>query len=582
MRRTKIVCTIGPSIDSPEQIAEMIEAGMDVARLNLSHGKREDHFRRMSLIREISRQLKRTVAFLADTRGPEVRTGPLQEDVIILEDGQDFILTAAAAVGDKEKVSVTYPGLPGDLAPGRSILIDDGLLMLTVKKISGDEILCKVIHGGELRGYKGLNLPGSSLNLPALGAADYEDLKLFMEQEIHFIAASFTRTRQDILDIRRLVEAVQADTMIIAKIESREGIENLDDILDVSDGMMVARGDLGVEMPTEDVPLLQKEIIYKCNRVGKPVITATQMLDSMIRNPRPTRAEASDVANAIFDGTDAVMLSGETAIGRFPVETVKTMGRIARRTEEALHYKKILEGLEQAMDKTVTDAISYATCHTAQELGAEAIITSTQTGQTARMVSKYKPRSPIIAVTSRRRVAAQLALTWGVYPVLCPPVESTDEMFIAATEAALQERLIHEGDLVVFTAGVPVGVSGTTNLLRVETIGEVLARGTGIGKKAVSGTAYVLKNNETVEGLQEGQILILRSADREHLPALEKAAALITEEGGLTSAGAIIALNLHKPAVVGVPGAVDRIRTGELITVDAVRGLIYRGRANVM
>jgi pyruvate kinase len=337
-----------------------------------------------------------------------------------------------------------------------------------------------------------------------------------------------------------------------------------------------------VEIPAEDVPLLQKEIIYKCNRVGKPVITATQMLDSMIRNPRPTRAEASDVANAIFDGTDAVMLSGETAIGRFPVEAVKTMSRIARRTEEALHYKQILEGLEQAMDKTVTDAISYATCHTAQELGAEAIITSTQTGQTARMVSKYKPRSPIIAVTSRRRVAAQLALTWGVYPVLCPPVESTDEMFIAATEAALQEQLIREGDLVVFTAGVPVGVSGTTNLLRVETIGEVLARGTGIGKKAVSGTAYVIKDNEPVEGLQKGHILVLRSADKEYLPALENATALITEEGGLTSAGAILALNLHKPAVVGVPGAIDRIRTGELITVDAVRGLIYRGRANVM
>ncbi len=582
MRRTKIVCTIGPSIDTPERIKEVIEAGMDVARLNLSHGKREEHFRQIELIRDVSRQVKRTVAFLVDTRGPEVRTGPLIEDVILLEDGQDFILTAAAVVGDHQKVSVTYPGLPGDLAPGRYVLIDDGLLTLKVKAIDKDEILCKVIHGGELRSYKGLNLPGSTLNLPALGAADYEDLKLFMEHEIHFIAASFTRTHQDVLEIRRLVEEVQADTMIIAKIESREGMENLDDILDVSDGMMVARGDLGVEIPAEDVPLLQKEIIYKCNRIGKPVITATQMLDSMIRNPRPTRAEASDVANAIFDGTDAVMLSGETAVGRFPVEAVKTMSRIARRTEEALHYKQILEGLEQAMDKTVTDAISYATCHIAQELGAEAIITSTQTGQTARMVSKYKPRSPIIAVTSRRRVAAQLSLTWGVYPVLCPPVESTDEMFIAATEAALNEQLIREGDLVVFTAGVPVGVSGTTNLLRVETIGEVLAKGTGIGKKAVSGTAYVIKNNEPVEGLQDGQILILRFAGKEHLPALEKAAALITEEGGLTSAGAILALNLHKPAVVGVSQAVDLISTGDLITVDAIRGLIYRGRANVM
>ncbi len=582
MRRTKIVCTIGPSIDSEDRIAELIEAGMDVARLNLSHGKREEHFRRLEMIREASRKLKRTVAILVDTRGPEVRTGPLKEEKIILKDGQDFILTTAAITGDQNRVAVTYPGLPGDLAPGRTILIDDGLLHLEVKEISGSEILCRVIHGGELRSYKGLNLPGTTLSLPALSAADREDLKLLMEMDIHFIAVSFTRTRKDILEARRLVEQVQPDTLLIAKIESREGIENFDEILDVSDGIMVARGDLGVEIPTEEVPLLQKKIIYKCNRSGKPVITATQMLDSMIRNPRPTRAEASDVANAIFDGTDAVMLSGETAMGRFPVEAVQTMSRIARRTEEALRYKQILEGLEKAMAKTVTDAISYATCHTAQELGAEAIITSTQTGQTARMVSKYKPRSPIVAVTSRRRVAAQLNLTWGVYPILCPPVESTDEMFAVATEAALQEKLIQEGDLVVFTAGVPVGISGTTNLLRVETIGKVLARGTGLGKSSVTGTACVVKELADLECIEEGQILVLRSAEKAHLPALEKATALITEEGGLTSSGAIMALNLHKPAVVGVERALELVKTGDLITVDAKRGLIYHGRANVL
>lgn len=582
MRRTKIVCTIGPSIDTADKMAEIIEAGMDVARLNLSHGKREDHFRRMDLIREVSRQLKRTVAILVDTRGPEVRTGPLQEETVFLADGQNLILTAARITGDRYKVSVTYPGLPKDLAPGRTILIDDGLLKLKVIEVSGDEILCTVIHGGELRSYKGLNMPGTTLNLPALGPLDREDLKYYLEQEIHFIASSFTRTREDVLEIRRLVEKVQGEAMIIPKIESREGMENFQAILEVSDGIMVARGDLGVELPTEEVPLLQKEIIYKCNRAGKPVITATQMLDSMIRNPRPTRAEASDVANAIFDGTDAVMLSGETAVGRFPVEAVSTMSRIAVRIEQALQYKQILKGLEQAMDKTVTDAISYATCHTAQELGADAIITSTQTGQTARMVSKYKPRSPIIAVTSRRRVAAQLALTWGVSPVLCPPVESTDEMYAAATCAALQGQLLREGALVVFTAGVPAGVSGTTNLLRVETIGEVLGKGTGIGKKAVSGTAYVVKNKEPADDLQDGQILVIRFADREHMPALEKAAALITEEGGLTSSGAILALNLHKPAVVGVARAVELVETGDLITLDAIRGLIYRGRANVL
>ncbi|MEW5783846.1 MAG: pyruvate kinase [Bacillota bacterium] len=582
MRRTKIVCTIGPSTDSPERIAELIEAGMDVARLNLSHGQRKEHCGRIELIRDVCRQLKKTVAILVDTRGPEVRTGSLREDAVFLEDGQDFVLTAAAVDGDARRVSVTYPGLPRDLSPGHSVLIDDGLISLRVEAINGDDIFCRVIHGGELRSYKGLNLPEARLNLPALGELDRADLRLALEQEIHFIAASFTRTREDILEIRRLIEEAGGEAAIIAKIESREGMVNFDSILDVSDGMMVARGDLGVEIPAEEVPLLQKKIIQQCNRAGKPVITATQMLDSMIRNPRPTRAEASDVANAIFDGTDAVMLSGETAIGRFPLEAVRTMSRIACRTEEALQFKNILEVLEPAMEKTVTDAISYATCHTAQELEAQAIITSTQSGHTARMVSKYKPRAPIIAVTARQRVAAQLKLTWGVYPVLYPPVESTDEMFTAAIRAALREELIREGDMVVITAGVPVGVSGTTNLLRVETVGEVLVKGTGIGKSALSGIAYVAGDHDPVAGIAEGQILVIRTTDREHLPALEKAAAVVTEEGGLTSHGAIVALNLGKPAVVGAESATDLIKTGDLITVDAVRGLIYRGKANVL
>ncbi len=582
MRRTKIVCTIGPSTDAPEPIAALIEAGMDVARLNLSHGQIKNHISTVEMIREVSEQLKRTVAFLVDTRGPEVRTGDLKEEAVILRDGQDFILTTASVPGDNRQVSVTYPELPRDLAPGRTVLIDDGLLTLQVKEIEGDEILCRVIHGGELRSYKGLNLPETTLSLPALSEADREDLNLILEHNVHFIAASFTRTREDVLEVRRLLEEAGADLMIISKIESREGMENFDEILDLCDGMMVARGDLGVEVPTEDVPLLQKQIIYKCNRVGKPVITATQMLDSMIRNPRPTRAEASDVANAIFDGTDAVMLSGETAVGRFPIESVKTMSRIAKRTEEALHYRKILEGLEPAMQKSVTEAISYATCHTAQELGAEAIITSTQSGHTARMVSKYRPKSPIIAVTSRQRVAAQLMLTWGVQPVLFPPVVSTDEMFTAATNAALNAGFINEGDLVVITAGVPVGVSGTTNLLRVETIGEVLVKGTGIGKSALTGTAYVITANESLEEMEEGQILVIQSTDRERLPFVEKAAAVVAEEGGITSHAAIVALSLGKPAIVGAERATALIRNGELITVDSVRGLIYRGKANVL
>ena len=582
MRRTKIVCTVGPSIDTADQIAKLIEAGLDVARLNLSHGKREDHLRRLELIRDVSARMKRNVGYLFDTRGPEVRTGDLMEDYVILEDGQELILTTAPLIGDNRKVAVTYADLHRDLMPGCAVLIDDGLIELKVLEISGQEILCRVLHGGELRSYKGLNTPGTRINLPAMGDEDRIDIKMALENDVNFLAASFTRSADDILEIRRLVEKQNGSIMILAKIESREGVENYDTILEVSDGVMVARGDLGVEIPPEEVPLLQKQFIRKCNRLGKPVITATQMLDSMIRNPRPTRAEASDVANAIFDGTDALMLSGETAIGRFPIEAAQTMSRIAERTEEGLEYKKILEELSPSIKKSITDAISYATCHIAYELGADAIITATQSGHTARMVSKYKPRAPIVAVSSRRQVAAQLTLTWGVQAIICPPVNSTDDMFVNAINTSLKEGLIKNGNLVVITAGVPVGVSGTTNLLRVETVGEVIVKGTGVGKTAVSGPAFVVRNEGDLENIKEGQILIARTTNVCFMTAIEKAAALVTEEGGLTSHGAIVAINLGKPAVVGVKGAVDLIETGAVITVDAIRGLIYRGEANVL
>jgi len=582
MRRTKIVCTIGPSIDSEERIEKLIGAGMDVARLNLSHGSREDHLRRLKVIREVSAGLNRNIGFLFDTRGPEVRTGDLDEDYVVLKDGQEFVLTTEPVAGNSQRVSVTYKELHSDLKPGCIVLIDDGLISLEVIEVSGREILCRVLHGGELRSYKGLNTPGTRINLPAINEEDHEDIKAALDNGVDFLAASFTRGSDDILEIRRLVEKNSGSIMILAKIESREGVENYDQILEVSDGIMVARGDLGVEIPPEEVPLLQKHFIKKCNNVGKPVITATQMLDSMIRNPRPTRAEASDVANAIFDGTDAVMLSGETAIGRFPIEAVETMSRIAERTEEGLDFKRIMEELSTTMRKTVTGAISYSTSRVAYELEADAIITATQSGHTARMVSKYKPRAPIVAVTSRRQVASQLTLTWGVNAVICPPAKSTDEMFRSAIQVSLDEGLIKDGNLVVITAGVPVGVSGTTNLLRVETVGEVIVKGTGIGKSAISGNARIVKNESDLEKLKEGEILITGSTNSNYLPAIKIAAALVTEEGGLTSHGAIVAINLGKPAVVGVEQAVEMIKPGEIITVDAIRGQIYRGEANVL
>ncbi len=582
MRRTRIVCTIGPASENPEVVAALIEAGMDVARLNFSHGKREEHWRRLCTVSEVGRQLKKIVAILVDTRGPEVRTGPLCGEGICLAEGDDFILTTAPGAGDQEKVSVTYPGLPQDLAPGRLILIDDGMLTLRVEEICGEEILCRVLHGGILKSNKGLNLPGSVIGLPALGEADRADLKTALELGAHFVAASFARDRDDIMELRRFLEEEHSEAKVIAKIENDSGLDNFEQILNVADGVMVARGDLGVEIPAEEVPLLQKKIIRMCNRAGKPVITATQMLESMIRHPRPTRAEASDVANAIFDGTDAVMLSGETAVGRYPVEAVQTMARISRRAEEALHFERILADSGLSVEKNVTDAISYATCNVAEELGAAAIITSTESGHTARMVSKYKPRSPVIAVTPRYGVAAQLQLTWGVTPVPCPPAKSTDEMFFTAIRASKNAGLIRDGDLVVITAGVPVGVSGTTNLLRVETVGEIVVKGTGIGKKAVFGKAAVIRDAAELAGVEEGQIIVTGATDSAFLPALEKAAAVVTEEGGLTSHGAILALHLGKPAIVGAEKATRLICSGDLITVDSTRGLVYRGEASVL
>jgi pyruvate kinase len=505
MRRTKIVCTIGPSIDTEERIEALIEAGMDVARLNLSHGRREEHLRRLKMIREVAARMNKNVGILFDTRGPEVRTGDLAEDKVKLLDGQDFILTTEPVMGTAQRVSVTYPDLHLDIAVGCLILIDDGLISLKVIKVDGRDIHCTVMHGGELRSYKGLNTPGTRISLPAVSEEDRTDIKLALEHEVSFLAASFTRSVEDVLEIRKLVEDCGGQIMILAKIESIEGVENYDSILEVSDGVMVARGDLGVEIPPEEVPILQKEFIEKCNQAGKPVITATQMLDSMIRNPRPTRAEASDVANAIFDGTDAVMLSGETAVGRFPIESVQTMSRIAVRTEESLDYKSILEKMSPRIKKTVTDAISYSTSHIAAELGADAIITATQSGHTARMVSKYRSKAPVIAVSSRRQIAAQLTLTWGVTAIICPPVSSTDDMFANAIQASLKEGLIKEGNLVVITAGVPVGVSGTTNLLRVETVGEVIVKGTGVGKSSATGKAFIAKNEDDLDHLKREQ-----------------------------------------------------------------------------
>nr|WP_027338980.1 pyruvate kinase [Halonatronum saccharophilum] len=471
MRRTKIVCTIGPASESEEMLANLMDAGMNVARLNFSHGDHQEHGTRIERIRRLSKEKGKPVAVLLDTKGPEIRTGMLENDEkVVLEDGQEFTLTTEEIQGNSTRTSVSYKDLPKDMNPGDTILIDDGLIGLEVKSINGSEVVCNVVNGGKLGSRKGVNLPGVSVNLPAITDKDISDIKFGIEQGVDFIAASFVRKADDVLAIREILEEANADIHIIPKIENQEGVENIDEIIEVADGLMVARGDLGVEIPPEKVPAAQKMMIQKCNRVGKPVITATQMLDSMQDNPRPTRAEASDVANAIYDGTDATMLSGETAAGDYPVESVETMARIAIETEKSLEYKKLMDRDTLAATDTVTDSISYATCKSAYELNAAAIITSTQSGYTAKMVSKYRPNTPVVAVTSSQRVFNKLILTWGVNPILAEISESVDGMIEDSINAVVNADYASKGDLVVITAGTPVKESGTTNLLKVDIV----------------------------------------------------------------------------------------------------------------
>ncbi|GAE34116.1 pyruvate kinase [Halalkalibacter akibai] len=584
MRKTKIVCTIGPASESVEKLTALIEAGMNVARLNFSHGDFEEHGARIKNIREASERTGKTVAILLDTKGPEIRTQQLENGVAELKIGDELIISMTEVVGNNKKISVTYPGLVNDVSPGSKILLDDGLIGLEVTEVLDNELVTRVMNSGTLKNKKGVNVPNVSVNLPALTDKDIADIKFGIEQGVDFIAASFVRRATDVLEIRELLDNNNGSEIhIIPKIENQEGVDNIDEILEVSDGLMVARGDLGVEIPAEEVPLVQKSLIKKCNLVAKPVITATQMLDSMQRNPRPTRAEASDVANAIFDGTDAIMLSGETAAGDYPVESVQTMHNIATRTEQALNYSAMLRKKTKEETTTITSAIGQSVAHTASNLTAAVILSATESGHTARIVSKYRPKSPIIAVTSNEKVIRKLNLVWGVYPIQGRHCTSTDEMFDSTISTALESGSIKQGDLVVITAGVPVGETGTTNIMKVHVIGEVVAKGQGIGRRSAAGKVVVARDAaEALEKTTEGSILVTYSTDKDMIPAFEKAAAVITEEGGLTSHAAVVGLNLSTPVIVGVEGALDLFKDGEEITVDSARGDIYRGHASVL
>ncbi|WP_430598444.1 pyruvate kinase [Enterococcus sp. AZ177] len=580
MKKTKIVCTIGPASETVDMLVNLMNAGMNVCRLNFSHGDFEEHGNRIKNIREAAKITGKRVAILLDTKGPEIRTNEMENGAITLRTGDSVRLSMTEVLGTNEKFSITYPELINDVNVGSHILLDDGLIDLEVTDIdrTANEIVTLVKNEGVLKNKKGVNVPGVSVNLPGITDKDAADIRFGIEQGVDFIAASFVRRATDVLEITKILEEENATHIqIIPKIENQEGIDNIDEILKVSDGLMVARGDMGVEIPTEDVPVVQKDLIKKCNALGKPVITATQMLDSMQRNPRPTRAEANDVANAIYDGTDAVMLSGETAAGDYPLEAVQTMARIAVRTEEALINQDSF-ALKLYSKTDMAEAIGQSVGHTARNLGIQTIVAATESGHTARMISKYRPKSHIVAITFSEQKARSLSLSWGVYATVADKPSSTDEMFNLATRTSQEEGFASEGDLIIITAGVPVGEKGTTNLMKIQMIGSKLVQGQGIGESSVIAKAVVANTaEEAVANAVEGSILVVKTTDKDYMPAIDKAIALVVEEGGLTSHAAVVAIAKDIPVIVGAADATNLISNDELITVDPRRGIVYRG-----
>lgn len=585
MRKTKIVCTIGPASESEEMLEKLMNAGMNVARLNFSHGSHEEHKARIDTIRKVAKRLNKTIGLLLDTKGPEIRTHNMKDGLIVLEKGKEVIVSMNEVEGTPEKFSVTYENLINDVNIGSYILLDDGLVELQVKEINKDkgEVKCDILNTGELKNKKGVNLPGVKVNLPGITDKDADDIRFGIKENVDFIAASFVRRPSDVLDIRQILEEEKAEITIFPKIENQEGIDNIEEILEVSDGLMVARGDMGVEIPPESVPMVQKDLIRKCNKLGKPVITATQMLDSMQRNPRATRAEASDVANAIYDGTDAVMLSGETAAGQYPEEAVKTMRNIAVSAEAAQDYKKLLSDRTKLVETSLVNAIGVSVAHTALNLNVKAIVAATESGSTARTISKYRPHSDIIAVTPSEKTARQCAIVWGVNPVVKEGRKTTDALLNNAVATAVETGRVSNGDLIIITAGVPTGEKGTTNMMKIHLVGDEIAKGQGVGRGSVVGHAIVADSASDLEGKDlSDKVIITNSVDETLVPYVEKAIGLITEENGITSPSAIIGLEKGIPTVVGVEQATKEIKNDMLVTLDASQGKVFEGYANFL
>ncbi|MBD2337787.1 pyruvate kinase [Calothrix sp. FACHB-156] len=577
LRRTKIVATIGPATSSPEMLKAIIEAGATTLRLNFSHGTHADHQRSIRLIRQTAFELNQPVAILQDLQGPKIRLGRFENGSIVVAKGDRFTLTNRPVIGTQEISCVTYDYLAEEVPVGAKILLDDGRVEMVVEEINRDkgDLHCRVTVAGKLSNNKGVNFPGVYLSIKAMTDKDREDLMFGLDQGVDWVALSFVRNPQDIIEIKDLISSTGKNVPVVAKIEKHEAIEQMEAVLALCDGVMVARGDLGVELPAEDVPVLQKRLIATANRLGIPIITATQMLDSMVSNPRPTRAEVSDVANAILDGTDAVMLSNETAVGSYPVEAVATMARIAERIEqeEAENANRLLRDAR----RSIPNAISQAVGQIAEQLGAAAIMTLTQTGATARNVSKFRPRTPILAITPHVNVARQLQMVWGVKPLLVLELPSTGQTFQAAINVAQENKLLTEGDLVVMTAGTLQGVSGSTDLIKVEVVTAILGQGIGLGQGSVSGRARVAHKGMDVSNFNPGDILVAPRTTADFVEAIRKASGIITEEESLTSHAAVIGLRLGVPVIVGVKEATQVIRDGAILTLDLQRGLIYSG-----
>lgn len=580
MRKTKIVCTLGPATDDENVLRQLMLEGMSVARMNFSHGSHEEQKKRLDMVKKLRKELGLPVAALLDTKGPEIRIGDIEGGKVELKKGQTFVLTTEDIVGNAEIVSITYKQLYKDVKPGDSILIDDGLIGMEVQKIDGEEVVCQVKNGGFISNHKGVNVPGVELKMPFVSQKDYEDIVFAAEQDYDFIAASFTRTADDILEIRKILEEKGGQYIhIIAKIENMQGVENCEEILRVADGIMIARGDMGVEIPLEEVPVIQKKLIRMALKASKPVITATQMLDSMIKNPRPTRAETSDVANAIYQGTGAIMLSGETAAGAYPVEAVRTMARIAERTEKDIDYSREFKPRRLAERPDVTNAISHATCTTAMDLNAAAIVAVTKSGRTVGRIAKYRPSCPIIGCATHSRVCRQLSLMWGVIPVEMQEEETADDLFDHAVKLTEDKGLISRGDLVVITAGVPLGLSGTTNMLKVQVAGNTLLTGRGCNALKASGNICVCNSaDDLAENFRPGDIVVVSATNNDMMPQLKDAAGIITEQEDRYSHAAIVGIALDIPVITEAKNATRILKSGTFVTMDSEQGLVYSGR----